>query len=220
MKQYPEIMGPRKAPHASCIAFEKYDGSNLRFEWSKKQGWYKFGTRRRLFDETDESFGPAISLFMDSIANELDHIFRQHKHFRNRDQCVVFCEYFGPQSFAGLHDPNDTMTLRIIDVAIHKKGIILPKDFLKLFNGLPIARMVYQGNFGPQLVKDVMDGKYNVEEGIVAKGVKPGSKNPQHRFWMAKVKTRTWMEKLKEKAIIFGNLRKELEDTMREQDYS
>ena len=71
-----------------------------------------------------------------------------------------------------------------------------------------MARIVYHGNFGKQLVQDVMNGKYNVKEGIVAKGVKPGKKNAQHRLWMAKIKTRSWIEKLKEKAGMSSNLQK------------
>ena len=72
MKQYPEISGSNKAPiGAQCLAFVKYDGSNLRWEWSPKKGWYKFGTRTRLFDHTDEIFGEAIPLFQDTLGPEI-----------------------------------------------------------------------------------------------------------------------------------------------------
>jgi hypothetical protein len=38
MQQYPSIDGSGKAPlGVPCIAFYKYDGSNLRWEWSPKQ---------------------------------------------------------------------------------------------------------------------------------------------------------------------------------------
>ncbi len=41
MLAYPEIPGPAKAPLGRpCIAFAKYDGSNLRFEWTPKRGWH------------------------------------------------------------------------------------------------------------------------------------------------------------------------------------
>ena len=47
MEQYPHIEGSTKAPIGEpCIAFYKYDGSNLRFEWSPKKGWHKFGTEK------------------------------------------------------------------------------------------------------------------------------------------------------------------------------
>ena len=43
------------------IAFNKLDGSNIRAEWNKKRGLYKFGSRTRLISESD-SLGEAISL--------------------------------------------------------------------------------------------------------------------------------------------------------------
>lgn len=53
MQQYPSILGSSKAPLGEpCIAFVKYDGSNLRWEWSPKRGWNKYGTRTQLFNET------------------------------------------------------------------------------------------------------------------------------------------------------------------------
>lgn len=59
MKQYPSINSSNGQSFKEFVAdvFDKLDGSNLRFEWSKKQGWYKFGTRHRLFDNTDPVFG-------------------------------------------------------------------------------------------------------------------------------------------------------------------
>ena len=71
MQQYPSIDGSKKAPLGKpCIAFVKYDGSNLRWEWSPKQGWHKFGTRRQMFDATDEVYGPAIPIFLNTMGDE------------------------------------------------------------------------------------------------------------------------------------------------------
>lgn len=39
-----------------------------------------------------------------------------------------------------------------------------------------------------------------MKEGVVAKGVLPGTGNPQHKLWFAKVKTRQWLEELKKRA--------------------
>ena len=44
----------------SCFTFVKYDGSNLRFEWNKKNGFHKFGTRRELFDHSHPIFGKLL----------------------------------------------------------------------------------------------------------------------------------------------------------------
>jgi hypothetical protein len=97
MKEYPSIEGPSKAPRDQCIAFFKYDGSNLRFEWQRKKGWCKFGTRHCLFDESHEVFGEAIKLFNETIAIKIDPILR--KEYRDAQIITVYCEFFGKQSF-------------------------------------------------------------------------------------------------------------------------
>ena len=72
MLQYPEIPGPAKVPLGrSCIAFSKYDGSNLRFEWTPKRGWYKFGTRTQLVNASHPVFGPAVPMFVDLFGAEV-----------------------------------------------------------------------------------------------------------------------------------------------------
>ena len=48
-----------------ALAFNKLDGSNLRFEYSKKRGFYKFGTRRQMINEHHPHFGYGIDLFME-----------------------------------------------------------------------------------------------------------------------------------------------------------
>ncbi len=106
MKQYLEIQGPSKAPRENCIAFYKYDGSNVRAEWTRKRGWSKFGSRKVLIDET-HPLGDAINIFLQTYGDDLEKIFKNHKLFRNCQNVTVFGEYFGENSFAGWHDPND-----------------------------------------------------------------------------------------------------------------
>ena len=84
MKSYRSIDGPSKAPQKPCIAFYKYDGSNLRFEWSKKRNWYKFGTRRRLFDESDDKYGQAIPMFLERLAPGLEKVFKKKSNSRKK----------------------------------------------------------------------------------------------------------------------------------------
>jgi len=213
---YWEIPGPSKAPKGHCIAFKKYDGSSIRAEWTKKQGWNKFGSRHVLIDET-HPLGNAIRVFKNTYADDLEKVFRKNKALRGIDRITVFCEYFGPKSFAGFHeDPPDQMKVMLFDVNLHKKGIMFPRDFIKIFGHLDIAEVVYEGNFGNDFRQDVINGKYDVDEGVVAKGVRPG-KSGQHALWMAKVKTRQWFEKLKKNAQENAALRKELSDNMKEQ---
>lgn len=191
MKEYPSIPGSAKAPKDQCIAFYKYDGSNLRFEWQRKKGWCKFGTRHRLFDQTDEVFGEAISLFNETVAPKVDPILR--KEYRDAQEITAYCEFFGKESFAGQHKPNDPKQLKLFDVNILKRGLVLPREFVKLFGKLDIAaEVVYEGNLNEQFIKDVKEGKYNVWEGVVCKG---GTK---HDLWMCKIKTNAYLQKLKE----------------------
>ena len=191
MKQYPEIMGSAKAPLGKpCIAFVKYDGSNLRWEWSSKRGWYKFGTRTQMFDKSNPIFGPAISLFLSSMGDEIAR--RCKKIERGVQSAIVFTEYFGPHSFAGVHELGDreSMELRLIDVNLYKRGIMRPRDFVRNFGDLPYAaQVVYEGNLNKQFIEDVRNGVYPVWEGVVAKG----------DDFMVKIKTYAYLKKLNEK---------------------
>ncbi len=133
MKQYPSITGPSKAPRQSCYGFVKYDGSNLRFKWSKKKGWHLFGTRKQLFNESSTWFGPAIPLFLNQYADLIEEVVTKDKLFHGIRNVVVFCEYFGAKSFAGWHDiendPNKMLVL--FDVNTTKHGLIGPKEFIE-----------------------------------------------------------------------------------------
>jgi hypothetical protein len=216
MKQYLSIQGPNKAPREHCIAFDKKDGSNIRVEWSRKRGWYKFGSRKVLIDET-HPLGEAIPVFLNTYGDDLDKLFRKDKFFRNCQKMTVFGEFYGQNSFAGWHDPDDEKEILLIDVNIDKKGIVAPKDFIKLFGHLKIPDVVYEGKFNESFIQDVKDGKYPVVEGIVAKGNLPHGKHP-HNLWMAKVKTKAWIEKLKIEAVEHPErFKKQLVDNILEQ---
>jgi hypothetical protein len=188
MQQYPSIDGSAKSPlGVPCIAFYKYDGSNLRWEWSPKQGWYKFGTRRHLFDASDEVFGKAIPIFMNGMADEI--VRRVKDHERGIQRITIFTEYFGPNSFAGKHDENDVMQLRLIDAFLFKRGFMDPRVFVKTFGDMPeAAEVVYQGTLNKQFIADVRAGKYPVYEGVIAKG----------EFGMVKIKTDAYFKRLNE----------------------
>ena len=106
MKQYLEIQGPNKAPRENCIAFYKHDGSCIRAEWSRKRNWYKVGSRKVLIDQT-HPLGEAIDVFLNTYGDELEHIFKKDKFFRNCQKITVFGEFFGKNSFAGQHKDDD-----------------------------------------------------------------------------------------------------------------
>lgn len=188
MKQYPEIPGSARAPlGVPCIAFVKYDGSNLRWEWSSKRGWHKFGTRTELFDASDPLYGQAIPLFLGGMGDEVARRCREAE--RGVQRVTAFTEFFGPSSFAGIHKLDEPKELRLIDVCLYKRGIMAPRQFVETFGGLPFAaEVVYQGNMGRQFINDVRNGAYPVVEGVVAKG----------DGWMAKIKTLAYLRRLDE----------------------
>jgi hypothetical protein len=218
MKTYWEIPGPSKAPQEPCIAFYKYDGSNIRAEWSRKNGWHKFGSRYVLIDEQHSDYAEAIPLFMAEYAESLNEILRTNKAFRGVERATAFCEYYGENSFAGWHDPHDPKQLILFDIQIHKKGFVLPRDFVNHFGHLRTAEVIYEGNFSKEFVEDVKAGKYPLKEGVVAKGVNLGKKSsPQHGLWMAKVKTKWWFDLLKKRASEDEAFRKILKDNQKEQ---
>ena len=37
---YPKIPDSKNCPHEQCVAFEKYDGTNLHWVWEVELGWY------------------------------------------------------------------------------------------------------------------------------------------------------------------------------------
>ena len=202
MKTYWSIGGPASGHHKPCYAFVKYDGSNMRAEWSRKRGWYKFGTRKTMIDENTKVYGPCVPLFLEKYGDELEKVFKKEKVFFGVKNIVVFGEYFGAKSFAGAHKPWDKdMDVVLFDANPMKKGLFGPKEFLDLFGHLPVAEVAFQGNFGPELVDRVRTGdldcnsKFDVKapipEGVVCKGDKG------HKLWMCKIKTEAYREALK-----------------------
>ncbi len=191
MKEYPSIPGPpvHGAPNMRGWAFYKYDGSNLRVEWSKKRGWHKWGTRTHLFDHTDPTFGQAPAIFTAQFAEPLEKAIRDN--FKGRDRAIAYLEFFGPNSFTGKHKTEDPKELVLIDVNVHQMGFIGPEKFLEVFGHLKRAEVVYEGIIDHQFIQDVRDGKYPVVEGVVCKG------GDRHKLWMMKVKTMAYLAKIK-----------------------
>lgn len=186
MKAYPSI--PRDFQEFDAYVFDKLDGSNLRWEWSKKSGWYKSGTRTRLFDETDLVFGGAPEVFRRTLAEPLEKVARDNRW----ERMIAFTEFWGPRSFAGVHEPDDPKTLTLFDVNPHKKGILGPREFLKLFEHLDIPRFLGTQRWTRGFVQKVRNGELEgvTEEGVVGKG------GEGHKLVMAKAKTQVWIDKV------------------------
>lgn len=194
MKEFPSIPSSLGYHGRSCSAFYKYDGSNLRFGWTRKAGWNKQGTRTRLFDETDSVFGGAIKVFKDNFADKLEQIFKRDKLIRSSQSAIAFFEYFGPNSFAGQHK-DEPKELVLLDVNIHKKGLMCPNDFVATFSTeVKTAELVYKGILTKEFEHLVRSGGVpGLNEGVVCKA---GS-GEDHDRWACKIKTDAYREKLK-----------------------
>ena len=181
-----------------CIAFEKYDGSNLFFKWTVQNDWHEFGTRRHVLTPDHEYLGAAHGLFMDKYADEITRIMRRHKEYRNLKELLVFCEFFGPKSFAGRHARKDEKDLKLFDIRLPESGFLPPAAFKEHFGELDIARIIFESELTLDFLRDVFLGKYDVSEGIVAKGTL--EERGENRVWMGKFKTCAYLEKLQERA--------------------
>lgn len=202
MKQYPSIES--KGIFGEPIyAFDKLDGSNLRATWVRKlskktnftMGWKKFGTRTQMINKVNENFGDGVEIFLDKYGEDLDKIFTEDKDFRNAREITVFFEYFGPNSFAGWHNPKDIKDVVLFDVNVFQKGLMKPKDFVEKFGHLHIPTIIYQGNYNQSLIDNVRANKYNLIEGVVCKGVR--KTKGQDIVFMSKIKTIDWLIKVK-----------------------
>src|SRR5438132_8168846 len=110
---YPKIPGSRNCPSGRCIAFEKYDGTNLHWDWDRDFGWHAFGTRRDTFNLTPAGIAEFVQahahlrecgeVFQATLANGIEAVFRANTNYQSCNSLKVFTEFLGPNSFAGLH---------------------------------------------------------------------------------------------------------------------
>lgn len=134
MKDYPSIPGStgqqfRDIPNA--VVFGKIDGSSMRSEWSRKRGWYKHGRRTGLLDDSNPQLALVPSLFDEKLAESLARI----AHDARWLTLVVFYEFWGRASVAGLHAAADPKFLTVFDAA--PEGEMLgPTEFRKTFAGV------------------------------------------------------------------------------------
>ncbi|MEO7717155.1 MAG: RNA ligase family protein [Capsulimonas sp.] len=203
MLHYPKIPSSRKCPQTRCIAFEKYDGTNLHWDWDRDFGWHSFGTRRDAFNLTEagvaqftqahENLSGCAAVFQETLALGLEQIFQQNPNYLAYPSLKVFTEFLGRESFAGLHKTDDTKELRLFDVWAEPFGMIGPKQFVTDFGHLNIARVVYEGKLTGQFAEDVRLDKYGTPEGVVCKGGAGGSD-----LWMCKIKTESYQVRLRQ----------------------
>ena len=203
MLHYPKMPGGQDAPDGRCVAFEKYDGTNLHWDWNRDFGWHAFGTRRDEFNLTAEGVAAfalkhahlreCVETFRATLADGLARVFEENPSYQGFQAFKTFAEFLGPNSFAGLHKADDPKELRLFDVSADPFGFLGPSQFVADFGHLPTARVVYQGRLTGKFTEDVRAGKYGVAEGVVCKGGTGGAD-----VWMLKVKTDAYRERLKQ----------------------
>ena len=196
---YPKMPGSGVAPLARCVAFDKYDGTNLHWVWEQELGWYAFGTRRDRFDldnagvtefnAAHPGLEQAAPIFLDSLADALTGILKTNDYY-DSTEIIAFTEYLGPKSFAGKHKADDPKQLVLFDIQV-AAGFLAPDLFVDHFAALPIARVVYRGKLNGKFTTDVREGRFDVTEGVVCKGGETGE------TWMVKIKTNAYMKRLK-----------------------
>jgi hypothetical protein len=196
---YPKIPENSDKFHGKCYAFEKYDGTNLHWKWFPTEGWYLFGTRRTQFSlnitgveefsKEHSELSSAPHIFNEVLRDKLTMLFCTNSSYHLHN-ITVFTEFCGPNSFAGGHAVADEHELVMIDVMINGR-LMAPDLFIQTFANFPIARVVYTGKYSGQFADDVRKGKYDVNEGVVVKGV------VDKEVFMTKVKTNDYLKRLK-----------------------
>lgn len=188
MKPYPSIPS-QITSNIPIFAFNKLDGSNVRAEWNRKKGFWKFGRRNGLLDDSNE-FLPEAEHLIKAQEEVLTEIFLKQQW----TQLTAFFEFWGENSFAGLHE-HEPHQATLIDVSVYKKGFMVPRDFVELFEDVG-APVLYRGYADEDFVHTVRSGDLDGMsfEGVVCKGPWDRKKG---RPLMFKVKNQAWIDRVK-----------------------
>jgi len=190
MKEYPSI-------EKVCVkgmpiyAFDKIDGSQIRAEWNRKRKFSKFGSRRQLIGLEGEGLEEGARLVLSKYERDLHDIFIKERY----ESVICFFEFWGKNSFAGNHQKEEH-DVTLFDIKPYKKGILPPREFLKMTEGLDRARLLYHGNANEQFVEAV---KNRILEGMTFEGVvcKAMEMKTYGIPIMFKIKSNDWIAKLK-----------------------
>lgn len=191
MKKYPSI--PKNIDdikNQQVVIFDKLDGSNIRAEWVRSSGFYKFGSRKQLLQPSSLIY-QSIELIKRDYEEWLDIIFRQN----NWRKVTAFFEFYGDHSKFGQHDPKDKHKVTLIDVWVSKNGFVEPLRFIRMFKTLGIPNVLFNGKLSDQILKQIKDGTLlgMGREGVICKMSKGTAVS------MVKVKRNSWYEELRER---------------------
>ena len=188
MITYPSI--PRKGIDVPYYLFDKIDGSNIRAEFSLKKGFHRFGTRQRLLSDDSGPFLNQSKTLIEAYDEKIRAIFKEQRW----EQGVLFFEFFGEHSFAGSHVEGDAFQVSLIDIHLHKKGFLPPKEFLTIFdNQIPTPTFLGISKLTKPLIEQIRKREL---KGIHFEGV-VGKAQAKNDILRCKVKTQDWLDKLK-----------------------
>lgn len=198
MREYPSIQNSSKAPRKSCYVFDKLDGSNFRAKWTNKKGFCLYGTRSELIDLSTPFWSDMIVSF-EPYKDKFHELFT--KEFRNDREVIVYGEYVGENSFAGRHVETETREIVVFDFLVGHKHpkFLLPQDLVKLSekHDFKLPELLEIGNLNTDLIKRIRENK-DLKEGVICKGTERIG-NYSGNVWMCKIKTQTYIDKLKSK---------------------
>lgn len=159
----------------------------IRVEWNPKSGFYKFGRRDGLLDDSNPFLPESQGLIME-VAPELEKFFKKSKN----KHAVVFFEFLGENSFAGNHEVEPHRVV-LVDIALDKKGLANPKVLVDLANVVPSAQLIHRGPLDQEVLSMIEDGSMPgmTFEGVVFKRME------RNRRIMFKHKSRAWIDRLK-----------------------
>lgn len=199
MKHYPSIDHEiRKG--VSIIAFDKLDGSCTSSLWKYKKGFHRFSSRTQLIDEKTNELGKYSIPLMKEKESELEYIIKDSykKEIWSKEEFIFFFEFYGPSSFAGVHNWNESHKVTLIDLNVSRQGLIGSRQFVNLFKDkTDMAQVLYEGNITEDLILSVRN---RTLPGITFEGIvcKQSVKNKVGELpYMTKIKTNEWINKVK-----------------------
>jgi RNA ligase-like protein len=187
METYSTINGPIQYD-LPVIVFDKIDGQQFRAEWNSKRGFYKFGSRKQLIDPSVKPWNEAAERVKEKYEADLTKLFKEE----GWKSALCFFEFYGPNSFAGQHqdEKHDVILFDIQPEGYY--DLLIPEEFLDLCCSLDIPKILFRGYMTGDLVEQIRSSQLEgmTFEGVVCKA--------RHEPTMFKIKSRAWLEKLKE----------------------
>jgi len=172
-------------------AFDKLDGTQIRVEWNKKRKFWKYATKKHLISKSNGTYGEACYLIKEKYERDLHDVFVKERF----QKAIIFCEFYGDSSFAGRHNDDEEHYVTLFDIRVKGKGILQPKEFIRLTKGIDTAKLLYHGNANEPFIESVRN---RTLEGMTLEGVV--CKSQEYKSFgipiMFKLKSTDWYKRL------------------------